>query len=360
MKKYLQYKAADFAEDLDFIRWVQTDFTEYADKWDTFMNDNPSLGDEISEAIDIIELFQFEEPTVTTAQRDNLLTKINNTIDEEAKLEKVVEPTPTPVAQPKPQPAVAKTTATVETSSNPSKSIFRYLIPLAAAACFAAFMFFNTGSDPSIILNDTGIAETTSITLPDQSTVNLNATSSLSFDENNFSKDRKLKLDGEAFFSVEKGQRFMVETKNGTVEVLGTSFNVFSRENFFEVECKSGKVKVVNKSGQSIVLNPNETCKQTGSQLQKTLTKVKESDWTKGIYHFEEMPLSEVISELERQFKVAVVMTADVENKKYTGSFEKKNLKDALHAITWPLGLAYTIDDNLTNNKKGVVIKVAE
>ena len=165
------------------------------------------------------------------------------------------------------------------------------------------------------------------------------------------------------FFKVEKGQRFVVETKNGSIEVLGTSFNVFSRDNFFEVECLTGQVKVTNKSGKaSVILTPNETCKLAGKKFLKDKTTTKESEWTNGLYHFEETPLQEVIQELERQFKVEVVIPSNVENKKYTGSFEKKKLKDALHAITWPLGLEYTIDEKLANanGKKGVVIKVAE
>ena len=357
MKKYLQYKAADFAEDLDFIRWVQSDFIEYSDKWDGFMNDNPSMGDEISEAIDIIELFRFQEPKVTASQRDNLLTRIHHTIEEEVTAKKEIETPPTPVTTPK----INTVKPEISKPSGDSKSILKYLIPFAAAACLGALVFFNMGGDNAMVINDTGIAETTNITLPDQSIVNLNATSSLTFDQKNFSKDRKLQLDGEAFFNVEKGQRFIVTTKNGTVEVLGTSFNVFSRGNFFQVECKTGKVKVVDNSGNaSVVLTPNETCQLNGNQLVKDQSSAKESEWTKGIYHFEATPLLQVIEELERQFKISVVMTADVENKKYTGSFEKKNLKDALHAVTWPLGLEYTIDDKLTNNKKGVVIKVAE
>ncbi len=363
MKKYLQYKATDFAEDLDFIKWVQSDFTECADKWDTFMNDNPSMGDEISEAIDIIELFQFQETEVTDTQKNNLLDRINTSIDTEIASENVKVPNVEPIAKPQSIP-VTKTTPAATVTEGSSKSILRYLLPLAAAACLAAFAIFNFGgAGESLKVHETSIAKTSNITMPDQSIVNLNATSTLSYDENNFSKDRKLNLDGEAFFKVEKGQRFVVETKNGSVEVLGTSFNVFSRSGLFEVECLTGKVKVTNKSGsESVLLSPNESCQLNGNKLLKKSTGLKDSEWTKGIYHFEETPLLEVIEELERQFKIAVSMTSEVENKKYTGAFEKKNLKDALHAVTWPLGLEYTINENTANanGKKGVIIKVAE
>ncbi len=363
MEQYLRYKAADFAGDLEFIKWVQSDFTEYADKWDTFMNDNPSLGDEISEAIDIIELFQFDEPAISESPQENLLARINTTLDK-VPSKKPIQPT-VDVADTKVK-SPPKTQEVSAPTTQESKSILRYLIPLVAAACIGAFALFNMGdanteNGNSVIMNRTEISETINITLPDQSIVNLNASSSLSYDKANFSKERVLQLDGEAFFNVEKGQKFIVKTKNGSVEVLGTSFNVFSRNNFFQVECKSGEVKVVDASGQSaVLLTPDETCKLSGKKLVKKATRMKESEWVKGIYHFENIPLLQVIEELERQFKVSIVMTAEVQNKMYTGTFEKNNLTDALRTITSPLGLTHTIEASKNKGKTSVIIKMTE
>ena len=47
------------------------------------------------------------------------------------------------------------------------------------------------------------------------------------FDKKRFTDERIIQLRGEAFFEVEKGSRFVVQTGKGAVEVLGTSFNVF-------------------------------------------------------------------------------------------------------------------------------------
>jgi transmembrane sensor len=41
-----------------------------------------------------------------------------------------------------------------------------------------------------------------------------------------WSKERTLSLEGEAFFEVQKGSKFSVVTSDGIVEVLGTSFDV--------------------------------------------------------------------------------------------------------------------------------------
>jgi len=146
MEKYLQYKAADFAEDTEFIKWVQSDFTEFADTWDTFMNDNPSLGDEISEAIDIIELFQFEKPAVTSDQQDHLLKQIYEAVEADEKSEPVAEAVP-PVVQPITLEVVTQqSTSSVREVATASieepKSLSRLLIPIAAVACLIAIALF--------------------------------------------------------------------------------------------------------------------------------------------------------------------------------------------------------------------------
>ena len=53
-------------------------------------------------------------------------------------------------------------------------------------------------------------------------------------------------------------------------------------------------------------------------------------------------------------------MTTDFDNKKYTGSFNTKNVEEALHAVTWPLGLEHSIDTKGINGRMGVTFKLAE
>ena len=57
--------------------------------------------------------------------------------------------------------------------------------------------------------------------LPDQSMYTLNAGSELIYDSENWKSERKINLSGEAFFEVEKGEKFQVNTANGQVKVLG-------------------------------------------------------------------------------------------------------------------------------------------
>ena len=68
--------------------------------------------------------------------------------------------------------------------------------------------------------------ETASIQLSDGSMVELNSGSTIKY-ARSFGDERRVSLQGEAFFDVEKETRpFIVETFNGSVRVLGTTFNV--------------------------------------------------------------------------------------------------------------------------------------
>jgi len=69
--------------------------------------------------------------------------------------------------------------------------------------------------------------------LPDGSMVSINAESKMSYEKLQFTQNRYLSLEGEAFFKVQKGKAFTVHTSFANFRVLGTSFDVLARENAF-------------------------------------------------------------------------------------------------------------------------------
>ena len=64
---------------------------------------------------------------------------------------------------------------------------------------------------------------------------------------------RKVSLEGEAFFEVNPGKKFEVVSKFGKTIVLGTSFNIYSRNSSYQVTCMTGKVKVIENTGRNEV-----------------------------------------------------------------------------------------------------------
>ena len=82
-----------------------------------------------------------------------------------------------------------------------------------------------------------------SIALPDGSVVLLNSNSELVYDKD--FDDRLVTMQGEAFFKVQKSDvPFVVQTSNGKITVLGTSFNVKEDKEQLEVEVETGSVEV--------------------------------------------------------------------------------------------------------------------
>ena len=82
------------------------------------------------------------------------------------------------------------------------------------------------------------------VKLPDNSEVAINNNSEIEYQKWFWKNNRTIDLKGEAYFKVAKGKTFEVNTNLGKVTVLGTQFNVNSKDNTFEVTCYEGKVKV--------------------------------------------------------------------------------------------------------------------
>ncbi|TNF27090.1 MAG: iron dicitrate transport regulator FecR, partial [Bacteroidetes bacterium] len=142
---------------------------------------------------------------------------------------------------------------------------FRYAAAAAIVLLLSttAFLRFYTES----VTTPAGLHS--SVSLPDGSTVELNAATELSYHPYWWRFNRSVKMEGEAFFEVVKGSSFSVVSENGTTTVLGTSFNINSRENGYTVFCKTGKVSVEHESSK-VVIAPNESAElQANGELQK-------------------------------------------------------------------------------------------
>jgi len=226
-----------------------------------------------------------------------------------------------------------------------------YYWEVAAAILIFLGLFFLFQSPERTIT--TRAAENTQLELPDGSSVHLNAKSELVYNKKEFADDRTLYLRGEAFFEVQKGSRFLINTDIGTVEVLGTSLNVLARSNQFSVACLTGKVKV-SSGDQSVVIFPGEKTELRDQILVKHIgqnTKQMAS-WRKGIFYFEDQPLIYIFDEIERQYKVKIDAKS-IGKRFYTGAFTNKNLIETLETVCVPMNLKYDI-------QKGNKIIIAE
>jgi ferric-dicitrate binding protein FerR (iron transport regulator) len=314
---YLKYDVVQLAQDADFIQWARhTDGAADAE-WQAWLERHPGQKEKIEEAKRLVNSLRFTEPEISDARKDALWEKI-------------------------------------EQSTIPEQSLQRRLPRWSRWAAAAIFIFvlglFFYGESTGRLKANSYAGKQQQVQLPDGSVALLNASSSISYRSTFWSRKRLVQLEGEAFFEVEKGKPFIVQSPQGKIEVLGTSFNVDSYDGHFEVICYTGKVSVSSENN-TVVLEPGEATRLKDGKLESSVfdSPVKEG-WRAGYFEYENTPLREVFAEFERQFAVEIQAPDSILERKYTGFYYNNQLDSALQLITWPL--------NLEASKSGGVIRV--
>jgi len=231
-------------------------------------------------------------------------------------------------------------------SNQKSTTKVRTLIPqwvYAAAAAVVLFLGYSFFFQQTTY--QAQLAEQTSFQLPDGSEVMLNAGSEIAFKSFNWDSNRTLNLIGEAYFKVKKGSKFTVITKEGTVAVLGTQFTVNSRNDFYNVTCFEGKVKVTSGKLNHILTPGNAISIQDNIATPYKTTEATPS-WTTQESSFNEVSIYEVVTELERQYNITVSGKENLKTAYFTGRFSHTNLQQALTTIFDTMEIPYTFDAN--------------
>lgn len=150
------------------------------------------------------------------------------------------------------------------------------------------------------------------IRLSDGTEVWLNTESSLKYPSIFTGKERRVILNGEAFFNVAHNDKcpFIVCTENIETKVLGTKFNVCSYgkeqrhvtlvEGKIEVNNNISKESVILSPGQNITYNPEDKF-----QINEVNTAVYTA-WTEGMFYFEDKTLKEIMSTIGRWYNVDI------------------------------------------------------
>jgi len=222
-----------------------------------------------------------------------------------------------------------------------------WLIPLMRVAAIiilviGSLFYFYLSANTSF---STLAGEKNSLFLPDSSKIEINASSQISYKKRLWNINRKVSLDGEAFFSVAKGSTFDVKTSTGIVSVLGTQFNVKNRENYFEVICYEGLVQV-RANGENTRLNPGHSFRIIDRIASRNMdNKEHFPGWIHNESSFKSVSFIEVIMELERQYNLQVEINGVNKEQLFTGKFVHNDLNLALQAITIPFNLKYKVID---------------
>lgn len=163
--------------------------------------------------------------------------------------------------------------------------------------------------------------EQLSVTLPDESKVQLNSGSTLRYDRS-FGDVRALSLEGEAFFEVAPNERpFLVRTHNAKVRALGTAFNVQARPDApssgTQITLVEGTVEVKSRreGAKTVQMRPGETRRVQDGEARPSspldVTVKEATAWRRGDLIVKDRPLESFLPEVERRFAVKLTVRPD-------------------------------------------------
>lgn len=211
------------------------------------------------------------------------------------------------------------------------------------------------GQDVHIAECSTGKGEIREITLPDGSTVVLNAESVLLYPET-FSRRREVHLSGEAIFDVTASRTnpFIVRTSDISVKVHGTVFSVSAYHDGTSATATlcDGKVSVWAEDGEPVELKPDQRFtydREKGTAAVENVNASEATAWKDGGICFRSQSVHEVFSSIERRFGVTVYMDSEEYDKALlTAKFiNGESLEELLDAICQLVpGMEYTIEDD--------------
>ncbi|MBO9728587.1 MAG: FecR domain-containing protein [Chitinophaga sp.] len=214
----------------------------------------------------------------------------------------------------------------------------------------------------------------TTVHLPDGSVVILNSGSRLTYDKDFGIKNRRINLEGEAYFDVKKdpAMPMLVATSSVTVTVLGTTFNVkaYAEDSIVEASLFTGTIQLTTeKDPERVILlrprekvtisqkqnnytsTPKEPRNETVSLQHLTLNRIDssfdETAWLKNKLVFRSTRFQDVANELQRKFNVYIYFNDTVfQDIRITGTFSNESIQEIIPALQQTIPFHYTSSGN--------------
>lgn len=199
------------------------------------------------------------------------------------------------------------------------------------------------------------------VLLPDSTEVWLNGKSKLILSQTYGSKDRTVKLVGEAFFKVKRNEhvKFIVKTGSIDVKALGTSFNVIAYPGEKQVEAVliSGKLAInkVNHSlfadNDEIILKPDQKVtfdRDSDAMNVEDVYAEPYQSWTKGKLIFSDDAMVKVAKVLEHFYNVRIdIQDSQIRNYRFSATLEDCSIDQIMEYISYSSPIIYSIKRNV-------------
>lgn len=218
----------------------------------------------------------------------------------------------------------------------PLRNLFRYAaaIVLLLASAGVLYTYLRPGPPgPIITLNATDIQQ---VTCSDQSIITVQAGSTLEYPERFGNADREVRLNGVAFFQVEKGSKpFIIHMAQGSIRVLGTAFNVNTKEpEGLSIRLQEGSVQFTSTNGKSEIISAGQALAYSTQNNNVAIFDMNSKNmdsWIENTLEFESTPLNMAILDLSAHFGVQVdIVSESIGDCPFTSTFEDADLSNIL------------------------------
>jgi ferric-dicitrate binding protein FerR (iron transport regulator) len=301
------------------------------DHWLTLSEDNQEEMDKLKRIWEESKMLKVTPVMVDTeAALKNVLAKINKNEDKKGKATEALE---VPITKP----------------INAKRIVFSAAAVLIALFGLVGLLNYINGSVEQI--NLTASSEIIETELSDGTKVSLNANSSLKYQSQFSSNERRVGLEGEAFFDVERNEEkpFIIDLPNEFyVKVLGTSFNIDAdkQDSLTEVYVKSGKVEFGSKNDKILLVAGEKgiMSNKTGKvrKVVETNGDMKILGWQSQDLNFDNITLLETIEILENVYDTQIELKCTEVGENLVVSPHKKS--EPLDSILKVISSVHSLD----------------
>ncbi|MDB4037350.1 FecR family protein [Polaribacter sp.] len=318
----------DFLEDVSFKNWALQNNGTDINFWEFWIANNPEKNELVNKAKDLVLGVSFNKDLVSKEKVAFEWKKL------EAKIQKKTK-TKTKIKAPK------------------NNVIFLRKFSAAASILLLFSLGFYFLSSNSKITHKTNYGEILNIKLQDGSNVTLNSNSRLSYYKN---ETRRVWLSGEAFFQVDKKvvtkAKFWVITKDLSVEVYGTSFNVSTKKEKTAVFLEEGNIWLKLKNGADKKMIPGNYISYSAEENKiledkNIFNPIIKTSWKDGSLLFENLSLEKAMEKIEESYGYSIVFKDD--NSKdilITGAVPITNIDICIKAIEKSTGVLIVKKEN--------------
>ncbi|MCS4433176.1 FecR family protein [Aquiflexum gelatinilyticum] len=334
-----------FLTNPEFVRWVKESDKDLDEYWEMWMEANPEAFQDILAAKEIISSIDFGKIKPEAGVKEDILSKILKDNEIESK----------------------KQMSVGSVQNTQKKGLWDKFgqVPRIAAILFISLsipMYFlksNLEKSEEIVeeviptlVKNIAKGEKLSFTLPDGTRVWLNSGSTIAYPEKFGADQRLVKMEGEAFFEIEKDslRPFRIVANGFVTTALGTSFNLKAKETSgLQVSLITGKVKVEEEiSRVEFFLEPGLEFLDDRKSGKRTVRKFKAENvlaWKEGKIIFQNAGLPEVVSALEDWYGVEIkLVNSDKVTWKFSGEYQNQILENVLNSMAFIEKFKYKIN----------------